>query len=155
MPRPSVTRERDILPQNATPDALPPAQLAALTALLSGHSVTDAAAIANVDRSTLYRWLREPVFLAAYNQGRADLLAASQTRLLALAEHAVALVAAAIDQDRDVKTALAVLRGLGALSGSLAIGPTDPQAVEDAQVAERLKVGERALNRVLAGLGDG
>jgi hypothetical protein len=143
------------MPRNATPAALTPAQESALAALLSGASVTAAAGVAQVDRTTVHRWLREPVFQAAYNAGRADLLEATTGRLLALADRATALVESAIDDVGDVKVALAVLKGLGVLSGSTpVIGPTDAQGVEDAQVAAQLAVGDRALNRLLASVGE-
>jgi hypothetical protein len=51
--------------------------------------------------------------------------------------------------------ALAVLKGLGVLSGSApVIGPTDAQGVENEQVAAKLKVGDRSLNRLLASIGE-
>jgi hypothetical protein len=144
--------------QNRTPPVpagLTPAQDAALAALLMGCPVTAAAETAGVRRETVHAWLREPGFQAAYNAGRADLLEATTGRLLALADRATALVESAIDNAGDVKMALAVLKGLGVLSGSApVIGPTDAQGVENEQVAAKLKVGDRSLNRLLASIGE-
>jgi hypothetical protein len=150
------------MPRNATPTILvappelSPSQLTALAALLAGSSITVAAEQAAVGRETVHRWLREPVFAATYNRQRRDLWEATETRLLRLADRATTVVERALDQDGDVKAALALLKGLGLLAGSApAMGPDTPESVEDEQVAARLKVGDRTLNRVLAGLGDG
>jgi hypothetical protein len=102
----------------AAPVELSPSQLAALGALLAGSSVTAAAEQAAVSRETLHRWLREPAFAAAYKRQHRDLWEATETRLLRLAERATTIVERAIDQDGDVKAALAVLKGLGLLAGS-------------------------------------
>lgn len=149
-------RRNATLARPTAPADLTPAQLAALGALLAGQSVTAAAGAASVDRATLYRWLKDPAFAATYNHGRADLWAATENRLLSLADRATAVVESAIDNVGDVKVALAVLRGLGLLGGSPPVfGPDTAVGVEDEQVAARLKVGDRALNRALAGGMDG
>ena len=58
------------------PPDLPPVQLRALASLARGSSVTDAAGAAEVDRTTLHRWLREDTaFQAAWNSLRRDILA--------------------------------------------------------------------------------
>jgi transposase-like protein len=49
--------KRNGTPHNPTL-TLSPCQLAALEALLAGKTVTDAAAAAGVDRSTLHAWLK-------------------------------------------------------------------------------------------------
>jgi len=145
-------RRNATLATPTAPVALTPAQVAALGALLSGASVTAAAEAADCDRGTVYRWLKQPEFLAAYNHGRQDLLAASQTRLLALADRAVAVVERAIDQDADAKTALSLLRGLGVLS-SVVVGATDVQAIADEQLAVQANAAShRSTNRELAAL---
>jgi hypothetical protein len=150
------------MPRNATPaipvtpPELSPSQLTALAALLTGSSVSVAAEQAAVSRETVHRWLREPVFAAAYNRQRRDLWEATETRLLRLADRATTVVERALDQDGDVKAALALLKGLGLLAGSTpARGPDTPESVEDEQIKERIAVGDRALNRMLAGLGAG
>jgi hypothetical protein len=150
------------MPRNATPTILvappelSPSQITALAALLAGSAITVAAEQAAVSRETVHRWLREPVFAAAYNRQRRDLWEATETRLLRLADRATTVVERALDQDGDVKAALALLKGLGLLAGSTpARGPDTPESVEDEQIKERIAVGDRALNRRLAGLGAG
>jgi hypothetical protein len=114
--------------QNATPanDALSPNQEKALAALLAGKSVTEAAAAAEVDRTTLHRWLKEDFdFKAALNRGRKDLREAMHARLMVLADKA----AGCVEKDNgDGKVALALLKGIGLLSGEpVKVGSDDPQ----------------------------
>jgi hypothetical protein len=117
------------MPQNATPsaDALTPSQEKALSALLVGKSVTDAAAAAEVDRTTVHRWLKDDFgFRAAFNRERHRLREAMQSRLMTLAEKAAECVERSL-ADGDGKTALALLKGLGLLSGELPpVGSDDP-----------------------------
>jgi hypothetical protein len=49
---------------------LKPKQEAAIAALLSNRSVDDAASAVKVTPKTLYRWLKEPAFDAAYREAR-------------------------------------------------------------------------------------
>ena len=119
--------------QNTT---LEPKKMLALTALLEGCSVTDAAQAAEVDRSTLYRWMEEPAFLAALNRGKRDIQEALRLRLLNLGEQALGIAGESLNSG-DVKTALAILKGLGLFSGTT-IGSTDAKdiAIEQARHKE-------------------
>jgi hypothetical protein len=112
-------------------DGLTTPQLAALTALLAGRSVTAAAAQAAVSRSTLHRWLRNDwAFQAAYNRSKRELLETAQARLLELADAAITTVQDAISNGNS-RAALAVLRGLGLLSSRpLKAGLEDPEELE-------------------------
>jgi hypothetical protein len=105
------------MPQNATPtEELTPAQDQALAALLGGKCVTEAATIAGVDRVTVHRWLKDWSFKAAFNRRRRELQEAMEARLMALANKA----ADCVDQSLatgDAKTGLALLKGLGLLTG--------------------------------------
>ena len=116
--------------RNATPQAgaITPSQEKALAALLAGKTVTHAAAGAEVDRTTVHRWLKEDfAFQAALNRGRRDLRKALQARLMNLAEKAAECVERSIGEG-DGKSALALLKGLGLLSGQLPrIGSDDPE----------------------------
>lgn len=53
-------------------DNLNPKQERAIVALLNEHNVTKAAAVTNVHEHTLYRWLSEPEFSAAYRRARRE-----------------------------------------------------------------------------------
>jgi DNA-binding MurR/RpiR family transcriptional regulator len=96
---------------------LSPAQELALAALLTGQTVTAAAKAAEVDRSTIHRWIRHSDhrgFAKALVRGRAELRQALAARLLALAPKAADCLEAALASG-DGKCALALLKGLGYL----------------------------------------
>jgi len=113
-------------------DALSPSQEKALAVLLTGKPVTDAAAAAGVDRTTVHRWLKEDFgFQAALNRARRELREAMTAKLMALAEKAAEAVERSIDEG-DGKTALALLKGLGLLTGEPPkVGSDDPQDLAD------------------------
>ena len=97
---------------------LNPKQTRALQHLLAGATIQNAAQGAGVDRSTVHRWLREDwSFQAAYNRVRRELRHEVEARLSQLASVALETVADAVESG-DVRAALAVLKGLGALSGA-------------------------------------
>ncbi len=127
------------MPQNSTEreerETLTPQQIAALERLLAGETVTATAEAVGVDRSTLHRWLREDyMFQARLNQAKGELADATQARLLRVADKAAEVVGKAVDQG-NLNAALAVLRGLGALSGTLGRpGCEDPEVLRQAAV---------------------
>jgi transposase-like protein len=68
---------------------LGPKKDAAIAALLSQRSVEDAARVVGVGSRTLYRWLREPAFDAAYREARRDAFGQSAARLQQMCTAAV------------------------------------------------------------------
>src|ERR1700720_4712091 len=108
------------LPQNASfGDDLSPAQEKALDALLTGQTVTAAAKAADVDRTTIYRWLRDPYranFRLALERRRREIRYAMEARLLALTTKATDCLEGALTLG-DAKAAVALLKGLGFLQG--------------------------------------
>lgn len=108
------------LPQNATlGEGLSPTQEKALVALLAGQTVTAAAKAAEVDRTTIYRWLHDsyrPDFRLALQRGRQELRQAAEARLMAMADKAADCLEGALTLG-DAKAALALLKGLGLLQG--------------------------------------
>ena len=124
------------MPQNATPnqerEVLKPEQINALERLLLGETVTAAAKAVGIDRSTLHRWLRKDFeFQAAFNRRKRELAEAVQVRLLSLADKAAAVVGNAVEQG-NLNAALAVLRGIGALSGTpVTPGLEDPEVLRE------------------------
>lgn len=66
-----------------------PKKQKALTALLEQPTIDKAADAAGVARSTIYRYLKDPDFAAAYRQARSEALAHATTRLQQLASEAV------------------------------------------------------------------
>jgi len=130
---------------------LSPQQLTAIACLLAGATVTKAAAEARVDRSTLYRWLREDwPFQAALNRGRRELQAGLETRLSAIAERAAETVSQAVESG-DVRASLALLKGLGILAGQRApIGSGDANVLrEEAELAAQEDENHRRLRSLL------
>ena len=102
-----------------------------LEMLLSGSTVSDAARVSEVDRATVHRWLRShPRFRARVNGGRDALRRAAEARLEVLAEQALDVVGRALDR-ADTQAAIAVLRGVGLLSGKAQpIGSSDPYLIK-------------------------
>lgn len=103
-----------------------PAQEAAIAALLAGKTVTEAAQAAQVHRSTVHRWLGEPIVIAELNSRRLEHQSALGDLLMKLQTKAVVAVERALDAG-DARVAIAVLRGSGILDGrQRRIGTTDP-----------------------------
>lgn len=99
--------------QNAT---LTAPQEAAITALLTGSNISEAAGWAEVDRTTIHRWLREDfAFQAELNRRKHELRSGLQDRLMRLAGKATACVEAAVDAG-DARMAMTLLKDLGILS---------------------------------------
>jgi transposase-like protein len=61
----------------------------AVLALLSQRSIEDAARVAGVGPRTLYRWMKEPEFDAAYREGKRAAFSQSIARLHQMASAAV------------------------------------------------------------------
>jgi len=65
---------------------------AAILALLSARTVEDAARMAGVTPRTLYRWLKEPAFNAAYRDARRAVFSQSVTRMHQMTSAAVTIL---------------------------------------------------------------
>ncbi len=130
--------------QNAT--SLTSTQEKALQAMLSGETVTAAAKTAKVNRTTVHRWLNDPDFLAVRNSYRSELRDTQHHRLARLASKAIEVVEQALE-DGDIRTALAVLRGIGLLAGQAPqTGPTNADQIRHDQA---MKQSTLELNRLL------
>jgi transposase-like protein len=96
-------------------EILSPKKWAVLKELAAGSGVAEAARKADVDRHTVYRWLRtDPRFAAALNAWRGQAVKSAQHRLAGLLDDAAALVHQAIRFNHH-NVALEVLRRLGAM----------------------------------------
>ena len=90
---------------------------AAIAALLSGLTVTEAAREAGVNRRTIYRWLHDdPKFQAQLDRSRAEVFHAVEEHLTSLACQAADCLEEAI-QNGSERAAIQLLKGLGLLSG--------------------------------------
>ncbi len=82
--------------RHATPERLTPKRRKAVEALLSTGEVAAAAREAGVDRVTLYRWLKEPAFLAEVRKAEAAALDELSRLLVRLGRTAAATLAKAM-----------------------------------------------------------
>jgi len=121
----NVTRRRNR-------DSISASQTLALERLLEGETVTAAAESAGVSRETVHRWIKSNwQFQARLNQAMQELQGAIMSRLLSAALRSSEVVSEAIDRG-NLKAALAVLKGVGALRGvTLKVGITDPKVLEE------------------------
>lgn len=70
-------------------DTLGAAQHRAVIALLEHPTVKEAAEAAGVHKATVYRWLREPEFQAAYREARREAVSRATARLQQISSEAV------------------------------------------------------------------
>jgi hypothetical protein len=120
-------------------EAMTDAQLVALSTLLDGRSVTDAAKAAKVSRQTVSEWKNHnPTFIAILNAGRLDVWSQVEDRLRKLTGRAIDVLEQGLENG-NVSVARDVLRAAGKLELNK-VGPTDPQSVrnemDDAAAAE-------------------
>ena len=122
------------------------AQLNAVDLLGTGTTDQEAAAAVGVTRQTVNGWRNSnPYFQAELNRRRQELWGVAVDQLRALLPRAVAVLAEELDGGNDrVRVAVDLLR-LGGLDRTKApqkldtflVGPTDPEAVIDAEVRRR------------------
>jgi phage terminase small subunit len=70
-------------------DTITPRQERVIRALVESRNITVASKKAGVGRKTIYRWLKQPAFLAALNDARALVMELTTTSLLAGVETAL------------------------------------------------------------------
>lgn len=136
--------------QNETQSSLNQKQMIAMETLLEGRTATDAAKSANVNRTTIHRWRKDPVFIAEYNRRCKEQQDAAFTHMQSVVLKAITTVENSIDQG-DSRVALALLKGMGFLNGVLAeIGWDDPERVAHEQhVAERRRDESELMDTML------
>lgn len=102
-------------------------QRRAVDLLAAGVTASEVAAQLGVDRVTVWRWRREPAFIAELNARRVELWEASRDRFRALLPQAADVFGQAL-ADGDVRAALALVKlaGLGEFGW---VGPTDVEAI--------------------------
>ncbi len=125
-------------------------QVQVLAFLLEGRSITESAAAAGVDRTTVHRWLKDDFnFRAGFNRGKKQLQAETETRLMQVAQRAADALGRAIDEG-NVTASIAVLKGLGLLSGAgISLGSDDPQLLSMEEATEHENAAMRiALSRL-------
>ncbi len=138
------------------------AQLNAVDLLVVGKTDQETAAAVGVTRQTVCGWRNSnPYFQAALNRRRQELWGVSVDQLRALLPRAVAVLAEELDGGNDrAGVALSILR-LGGIDRTKApqkldtflVGPTDPDAIIDAEVRRRRPDRAAYLNDLLNGDG--
>jgi len=118
--------------------SLSPRQQAFVTALLTAPTITHAMAAAKVPERTAYRWLADPIFLAAYRQAKRDALGHATGRLAVLADEAVETVQAIL-KDPEAPATVRLAAAKAVLDTALKVAE-----VEDLQA--RIKALEQAAN---------
>ena len=98
----------------------PPADLViqkqrAIQLLLEGKAVAQVAEAIGVDRTTVYRWLKEPSFVAERNRQANELRDTAQSRLHALVGKSIDVVERQLAAG-NLKAALAVLKSTGMMA---------------------------------------
>ncbi len=106
------------MPQNTTPNGeLTPSQEKVIAALVAGRTKTEAAIEAEIDRSTIYRWLREDaVFVAELNRAKLEQREAFEAEFRGLASCAFDTIRDLLTDTKvppatRLKAALAVVQG--------------------------------------------
>ena len=103
-------------------------QRTVMTYLAAGNSIAKAARLGNVNRRTVFRWLKDDAhFAAVYNAWRKELEQSAKTRALAMCDDALDTIHNAI-LGGDVKASLALTKSVGVLAKQR-IGSDDPQRI--------------------------
>jgi hypothetical protein len=133
------------LPKKRNNQVLTRAQKTVIEELLAGETAQEAAKKARVKVSDVRRWQQEDhEFQAAYNRSRQELLDAINARLLWAAHEAAGVVAGAIERG-DVRAAVAILKGMGAVNGSRpSVGPQDAETLRLSHEARTREAGVAA-----------
>jgi hypothetical protein len=139
------------------------AQLNAVDLLVVGKTDQEAAEAVGVTRQTVNGWRNaNPWFVAALNARRQDLWGVTVDQLRALLPRAVAVLAEELDGgEARGRVAVDILRLAGldrtrsdAKLDTLLIGPTDPDAIIDAEVRRRRPDRVAYLDDLLNGGGE-
>lgn len=114
-------------------------QSKALTMLIAGTSVTEAADTLKIDRRTLQRWRKNPHFQAEFNRQRLELQESSQLRLHAMTHKAIDVMGKALNEG-NLRAAIELLKivGIGNVAAKRDT-ETDPEQIVRRQ-AEKMAV---------------
>jgi len=82
-------------------------KLLALNAIGTGYSIEKASEVANVSRTTIYRWLQDEAFQAEYTRIQGELIRRISLRLLNITEQALQALEEGLNS-RDVKLRIKV-----------------------------------------------
>jgi hypothetical protein len=142
--------------QNVTVlEELSPDQTKAMAVLLRGGSQSEAAAETGIARETVSRWLhRDPLFIAAYQNTRAELASQIRIELASLGRDAVGAIRETLSQTTDPALRFrAACKVLSFLVGDRPEG-IKPTTADDVETGLRQEASNANLRRVMASLGD-
>ncbi|MFN7994833.1 MAG: helix-turn-helix domain-containing protein [Bryobacteraceae bacterium] len=133
-----------------TSDNLTPVQAQVLNALAQGATITDAARIAGLHRTTIYHWIKhQPDFEGAVDDARAEYAATLRDELQVLSRDALATLRSLLDDPATphalpFKVAMAILRRPQSLDRDwrLPFSVEDPQDRRSSQLDYIEKEGE-------------
>jgi transposase-like protein len=117
--------------------ALTAKQRTALESLMSGRSAAETARTLGVARATMFRWLRNPVFQAEYNQWREQVEASGRARLLALVDKAVDAVENDLERGNG-QLGMQLLKGMGIVKAQPP-GLTNAEEVRNREMVDEVK----------------
>jgi transposase len=126
---PAETRPLDE-PQAST--ELNAKQLQVAVALAEGKTETEASRLVGVNRTTIYRWQRDPEFVAELNRLKREILADHRAKLRTLLDSATQIVQRCLeDEDKEIKlkAAMFVLAKFAPRAHE-PIGPSTTEGVE-------------------------
>jgi hypothetical protein len=118
-----MTHEKEL--REASEVDLIPAQTRVIMALVGGATVGAAAATVGTSRTTLYRWLDDPKFVAVLNRAKREQRDEVRGEIRTLAAGAIKTLREALESDQTA-TSLRVKVALGVLK---AIGVDEPEAI--------------------------
>ncbi len=124
-------------PDSSSATELTARQATAVDLLVAGGTDTEVATALRVNRSTVYRWRKEPRFQAEANRRRKEVIGASLDRARSLLPKALQVIAQHLEEG-NLRAAEIVLRTFGAaLRDTHLIGPDDPERLVEAEELER------------------
>lgn len=124
--------------ENPQPVQMTARRLKAVEALIQEDSLESAAKAAGVNRTTLWRWLQEPEFQAAFRYGCKTLMESGLGKLQGYTERAVDTLGRALSADAEPGWGVRVRAATAILDRSL-------KAWEIMEIEERLRALEEAL----------
>ena len=120
-------------------------QLAVISALASGQTISAAAKLADVDRGSVYNWLKkDAVFVAELNREKQDRDDVLRAQFRAMIPDALTGLAESLKPDTKpevrLRACMHVLQVAG-IMGAQTAGPTDEEAIEEErESAERFRL---------------
>lgn len=128
-------------------------QHAGIVLLLAGKSQKDVATKLDVNPSTIFRWTREPEFIAELRRQRLDVHEAAISKLRGLGARAVDTLASALDSEDEGIRLRAASKILDTIGLDKIPEPTDAIDIEDVETEMQQAESDRNRLKLLASIG--